>query len=83
MHIFDYSFLDNGLLPSSIVNLTATISALKALADERRSNNIFVNMYLLKSRSIIQKIIIISHCMSLPRGGMKTKTRISHLWKTS
>ena len=39
MHIFDYSFLDNGLLPSSIVNLTATISALKALADERRSNN--------------------------------------------
>lgn len=39
MHIFDYSFLDNGLLPSSIVNLTSTISALKALADERRSNN--------------------------------------------
>lgn len=39
MHIFDYSFLDNGLLPSSIVNLTATISAFKALADERRSNN--------------------------------------------
>ena len=39
MHIFDYSFLDNGLLPTGIVNLTATISALKALADERRSNN--------------------------------------------
>lgn len=39
MHIFDYSFLDNGLLPSSIVNLTSTISALKALADERRTNN--------------------------------------------
>ncbi len=39
MHIFDYSFLDNGLLPSGILNLTATISALKALADERRSNN--------------------------------------------
>ena len=39
MHIFDYSFLDNGLLPAGIVNLTSTISALKALADERKSNN--------------------------------------------
>ena len=25
MHIFDYSFLDEGLLPAEIVNLTATI----------------------------------------------------------
>ena len=39
MHIFDYSFLDNGLLPTGIVNLTSTISALKALADERKSRN--------------------------------------------
>ena len=39
MHIFDYSFLDNGLLPASIVNLTSTISALKALANERREKN--------------------------------------------
>lgn len=39
MHIFDYSFLDNGLLPTEIVNLTSTISALKALANERRDKN--------------------------------------------
>lgn len=39
MHIFDYSFLDNGLLPTGIVNLTSTISALKALASERRDKN--------------------------------------------
>ena len=39
MHIFDYSFLDNGLLPARIVNLTSTISALVALANERRDKN--------------------------------------------
>ncbi|MBQ8823332.1 MAG: Fic family protein [Lachnospiraceae bacterium] len=39
MHIFDYSFLDNGLLPTGIVNLTSTISALRALANERRDKN--------------------------------------------
>ncbi|MBQ8597220.1 MAG: Fic family protein [Lachnospiraceae bacterium] len=39
MHIFDYSFLDNGLLPAGITNLTSTISALAALADERRDKN--------------------------------------------
>ena len=39
MHIFDYSFLDNGLLPAGIVNLTSTISALAALANERRNSN--------------------------------------------
>lgn len=36
MHRFDYSFLDNGLLPAEIVNLTATISAFKAISGERR-----------------------------------------------
>ena len=40
MHKFDYSFLDNGLLPTGIVNLTSTISALKALASERRDKNL-------------------------------------------
>lgn len=40
MHKFDYSFLDNGLLPTGILNLTLTISALKALASERRDKNL-------------------------------------------
>ena len=39
MHIFDYSFLDNGLLPAGIVNLTATISAFKAISGERMDRN--------------------------------------------
>ena len=42
MHKFDYSFLDNGLLPTGILNLTSTISALKALANERRDKNLQV-----------------------------------------
>lgn len=32
MHIFDYSFLDDGLLPAEIVNLTATITAFNAVS---------------------------------------------------
>ena len=40
MHKFDYSFLDNGLLPTGILNLISTISALKALATERRDKNL-------------------------------------------
>lgn len=39
MHIFDYSFLDNGLLPASIVNITSTISAFRAISLERREKN--------------------------------------------
>lgn len=42
MHRFDYSFLDNGLLPTGILNLTSTINALKALANERRDKNLHV-----------------------------------------
>lgn len=39
MHRFDYSFLDEGVLPAEIVNLTATISALNAISEERRDKN--------------------------------------------
>ena len=39
MHIFDYSFLDEGLLPAEIVNLTATITAFNAIADTRKESN--------------------------------------------
>lgn len=40
MHIFNYSFLDNGLLPADFVNVTSSISSLKALAIARKSENI-------------------------------------------
>ena len=39
MHIFDYSFLDEGVLPAELVNLTSTISALNAISEERRDKN--------------------------------------------
>lgn len=36
MHIFDYSFLQNSLLPAQLVNLTANISALKVFSLQRK-----------------------------------------------
>lgn len=38
MHKFDYSFLDNGMLPSSLVNITTSISSLKTAAAFRRND---------------------------------------------
>ena len=39
MRIFDYGFLDNGLLPAEIVNLTSAIAAFNAISGERKDNN--------------------------------------------
>lgn len=39
MHKFDYSFLDNGLLPASLVNITSSISSLRTVEDFRKSEN--------------------------------------------
>ena len=39
MHIFDYSFLDNGLLPAALTNLTANIYALRSASGLRREAN--------------------------------------------
>ena len=36
MRKFDYSFLNNGLLPAKLVNLTATIYSLKTMAGTRK-----------------------------------------------
>lgn len=36
MRKFDYSFLDNGLLPSGLINLTANIASLKTMAGVRK-----------------------------------------------
>ncbi|MBR0132871.1 MAG: Fic family protein [Lachnospiraceae bacterium] len=36
MHIFDYSFLGNGMLPAEMVNLTSAISAFNAISSERK-----------------------------------------------
>lgn len=39
MRKFDYSFLDNGLLPANLLNLTASISELKAMAGVRKADH--------------------------------------------
>lgn len=39
MRIFDYSFLKNGLLPASLVNLTSSIAALKTMAGVRKDEH--------------------------------------------
>ncbi len=36
MRIFDYSFLNNGLLPASLINLTSSIASLKTMAGMRK-----------------------------------------------
>ena len=36
MHHFDYSFLDNGMLPAGLINITADIYSLRTLASGRR-----------------------------------------------
>jgi len=38
MKRFDYSFLDNGLLPARLINLTASISSLKTMAGVRKED---------------------------------------------
>lgn len=40
MRNFDYSFLDNGLLPANLVNLTANISSLKTMASVRKEEHL-------------------------------------------
>ena len=42
MHKFDYSFLNNGLLPAALVNLTANIASLKTMAGIRKEENLRV-----------------------------------------
>ena len=39
MHVFDYSFLDTGLLPAEMVTLTSTIAAFNAISNERKEQN--------------------------------------------
>ena len=38
MRKFDYSFLNNGLLPANLINLTSGIASLKTMAGVRKKN---------------------------------------------
>lgn len=46
MRKFDYSFLNNGLLPAGLVNLTASIASLKTMAGVRKDDyaNVFTEL---------------------------------------
>lgn len=46
MRKFDYSFLDNGLLPANLINLTSAIYSLKTGADVRKDEyqNLFIEL---------------------------------------
>ena len=39
MHIFDYSFLKNDLLPAQLVSLASNISMLKVMTNVRKEKN--------------------------------------------
>ena len=43
MHIFDYSFLQNGLLPAGLLNITADIYTLRVMALDRKEQ--FVDVF--------------------------------------
>ena len=43
MHLFDYSFLQNGLLPAGILNITTDIYALRVMASDRKEH--FVDVF--------------------------------------
>ena len=43
MHIFDYSFLQNGLLPAGLLNITTDIYALRVSAMNRKEQ--FVDVF--------------------------------------
>jgi Fic family protein len=48
MHIFDYSFLEEGMLPADLVNLTSAIAAFQVISDGRREKNKAVYTELVK-----------------------------------
>ncbi len=37
MHQFDYSFLENGMIPAGLLNITAEIYSLRAMAADRKT----------------------------------------------
>ena len=55
MRRFDYSFLDNGLLPANLINLTGSIYSLKTMSNFRKEDyeNVFTE---LEKIAIVQSV---------------------------
>ena len=73
MRKFDYSFLNNGLLPANLVNLTANITALKTMAGVRKDEY----MQIFTELEAIAKIQSIKSSISKNRGQSLTRTAAS------
>ena len=58
MRKFDYSFLNNGLLPANLVNLTFNIAALKTMAGVRKDEytQIFTELETVVKGAVHQKL---------------------------
>ena len=71
MRKFDYSFLNNGLLPANLVNLTFNIAALKTMAGVRKDEytQIFTE---LEAVAKVQSILI-THILGKAIPGMTTR----------
>ena len=65
MRKFDYSFLNNGLLPANLVNLTANISSLKTMAGVRKDEykQILLNLKLLQRYSLLKVLMLLKELL--------------------
>ena len=63
MHIFDYSFLERGMIPVSLLNITADISALRVMAANRKDqfDDVFIQFRFL-NRSLHGGLYRILRC---------------------
>lgn len=63
MHIFDYSFLESGMIPVSLLNITADISALRVMAANRKDqfDDVFIQFRFL-NRSLHGGLYRILRC---------------------
>ena len=74
MRKFDYSFLNNGLLPANLVTLTSSIASLKTMAGVRKEEHIKVFTEL----EAIAKIQSVKSSNAI-EGIVTTSTRIKQL----
>ena len=63
MHIFDYSFLESGMIPVSLLNITADISALRVMAANRKDqfDDVFIQ-FRFRNRSLHGGLYRILRC---------------------
>lgn len=78
MRLFDYSFLDNGLLPANLISLTSGIESMKTMSRVRKDDNIQIF-------NELEKIAVIQSVKSSNaiEGIITTDARINEIVKQS